>query len=254
MRKILAAGLLVAAAVACEPAPRTIEPGTGPVSGAIAVDHDKLLIAAEDHNQLLVLDRVSKKLLNRVDVGDSPSHVIVMSDGNAAVTTRFGNSVAIVDVAAGTVQKTIPVGVEPVGLVELTGNQLAVVLAGEAALAVVDVKSGSVTQKIELADRDPRAVALLPDGTLYVSHMATAAFSHVNLATGTATKVDVTTVNQTGGPRLTAEHLRSLTLDKHTNTVLVAHTQANVDTVRAPIDDPSQPDQGQNCGYSGCQQ
>jgi len=253
MKKVLAIVCLVAAAMACEPAKRTIETGHGPVSSAIAATHGKLLIAAEDHGQLLIVNRATMKVEHRVDVGDSPSHVIELSDGNAAVTTRYGNSLVVVDVKSGSVVNTITVGVEPVGLVELADGKIAVALAGENALAVVDAHAGSVTQKIQLADRDPRAVALLSDGTLFVTHMATGAFSKVDLASGKATRVDVTTVNQFG-PRLTAEHLRTITLDENTDSVLVAHTQANQDTVRAPIDDPGQPSEGTNCGYDGCQQ
>jgi len=253
MKKVLVIACLIAAALACEPAKRTIETGHGPVSSAIAATHDKLLIAAEDHGQLLIVDRATKKLQHRVDVGDAPSHVIQLTDGTAAVSTRYGNSVVVVDVDAGKVVNTVNVGVEPVGMVELADGKVAVVLAGEAALAVVDLKSGAVTQKVQLADRDPRAVALLPDGSLYVSHMATGTFSRVHLDTGVATKVDVSTRNDFG-PRMAAEHLRTLTLDENTGTVLTAHTQANQDTVRAPIDDPGAPSQGQNCGYSGCQE
>jgi len=261
MKKILAAFTLTAAVVlvnaACEPPARHIEQGVSPQSGALAVDHDKLLIAAEDHGQLLVVDRLTKKLEARVDVGDTPGHVIVRSDGTAAVSVRYGNSVAIVDVNKGRVIKQIPVGVEPFGLVELKDGKLAVVLAGEQAVAVVDVNAGAVESKVQLSDRDPRAIALLADGTLYVSHMATGKFSHVNLKTGHASLVDVTTINPFG-PQITAEHLRSLTVDPNTGTVLVAHTEANTQTVRAPIGDPGEPDptggNGQNCGYSGCQQ
>ena len=253
MKKVLAFLAVTAVAVACEPAPRVIEAGKGPVSGAIAATKTKLLIAAEDHDQLLVLDRATKKVEQRIEVGDAPAHVIVLADGSAAVTTRYGNSVDIVDVNAGALVKSIPVGVEPFGLTELAGGKLAVVLAGEASLAVVDVKAGTVEQKIKLADRDPRAVALLADGSLYVTHMATAAVSHVRLDSGAVTLVSATTRNDFG-PHLAAEHLRSVTVDDKTNTVLIAHTQANTDTVRAPIDDPSQPTGGQNCGYDGCQQ
>jgi len=251
MKKILAAIALMGAVLACEPAARTIESGHGPVSSAIATTHSKILIAAEDHGQLFILDRATNKLDARVDVGDAPAHVITLADGTAAVSNRFSNNIAIVDVAKAKVLQTIDVGVEPFGMVEVDPGKIAVVLAGESSLAVVDVKSGKVTQKIALADKDPRAVALLQDGSLYVSHMATGAFSRVHLDTGTAVRVDITTPNQFG-PRLTAEHLRSLTVDENTGTVLTAHTQANTDTVRAPIDDPGAPDQGQNCGYSGC--
>ena len=253
MKKVLAILALTAAALACEPAARQIEPGHGPVSGAIASTHGKLLIAAEDHGQLLILDRATKQLQHRVNVGESPAHVIELKDGSAAVSTRFGGSVVIVDVAHGTVTKTIPVGVEPYGLVEVSPGTIAVALAGEDALAVVDVNAGVVSQKIPLSDTDPRAVAVLSDGSLYVTHMATGAFSHVNLATGTSTRVDVTTRND-AGPHMIAEHLRSITVDTNTNTVLTAHTQANTETVRAPIEDPGQGG-GETCsGYGGCQQ
>lgn len=255
MKKVLAALTLLAAALACEPAARTIEPGTGPVSGALQVSRDDkhLLVAAEDHDQLLVVDRVTKEIVSRIDVGDAPGHVVELSDGTAAVTTRYGNTLVIVDVARGQVQKTIPVGVEPFGLTELSAGKVAVALAGEAALAIVDVAHGIIEQKIALADKDPRAVARLPDGTLYVSHMSTGAFSRVRLdGAGRATRVDVTTRNDFG-PRLVPEHLRSVTVDEARGTVLVAHSQANVDTVRAPIGEPGQPDVGGGqCGYSGC--
>src|ERR1043165_3089120 len=98
MRKLLAAVALIAAVAACEPAARTIEAGHGPVSGAIAATHTKLLVAAEDPGPLFILDRAPNKLVNRVDVGDSPAHVIELADGTAAVSNRFGNSVSIVDV------------------------------------------------------------------------------------------------------------------------------------------------------------
>lgn len=256
MKKVLAALTLMAAALACEPAARTIEPGRGPVSGAIQVSRDDktILVAEEDRDELLIIDRATGAIRNKVPVGDAPAHVVELSDGTAAVTTRYGNSLVIVDVKSGEVAKTIPVGAEPYGLVELDDGTIAVVLAGEGALAIVNPERAEVVQRITLADKDPRAVALLPDGTLYVTHMATGAFSRVDLGAGRATRVDVATVN-VNGPRIVPEHLRSLTVDEERGTVLVAHSQANVDTVRAPIGDPSvPPGGGGDCGYSGCQQ
>jgi DNA-binding beta-propeller fold protein YncE/mono/diheme cytochrome c family protein len=254
MKKVLAALTLLAATLACEPAARTIEPGRGPASGAIQISRDdsRVLVASEDHGQLLVIDRATRNITFRVAVGEGAAHVIELADGTAAVTTRYGNTVAIVDVKRGELLKSIPVGVEPYGLVEVAPGKLAVALSGEDTLAIVDVARSSVDQRIALADRDPRAVALLPDGSLYVTHMATGAFSRVRLDEGRATRVDVTTRNDFG-PRLVAEHLRSLTVDEDRGTVIVAHTQANVDTVRAPIGEPGSFGGNGECGYSGCQ-
>ena len=264
MKKVFAPLALLAAAlaavlpavVACEPAPRTIERGTSPVSGALAVtrDNDRILIADEDRDQLIILDRTTKQITGTVALGDGPAHVIELADGSAAVTMRYGNTVAIVDVTQAAVTKTIAVGAEPFGLVEVSDGLLAVALAGEAQVALVDTKAGVVSHTIALDDLDPRAVALLDDGSLYVSHMAAGTFSRVRLNDGgSATRVEVATSNNFG-PRMIPEHLRSLTLDPDSGTVMTAHSQANSDTVRAPINGEDGGEGGGECGYSGCQQ
>jgi DNA-binding beta-propeller fold protein YncE/mono/diheme cytochrome c family protein len=254
--KKLAASLALAAAAltfgACEPSPQKIRAGTGPVSGPIALTDDdrRIVIAAEDHDAVLVVDRATQKLVKRIPVGQGPSHLI-LDGGTAIVSSRYGHVVSVIDVDSGEVQRTIAVGAEPMGLALLTGGRVAVALGGAQAVAVVDVKRGTVDKTIPLTEPDPRAVAVLDDGELYVTHMSTGRFSRVNVETGAARVVDVSTRNEFG-PRLAAEHLRSVTVDPETGTVLVAHSQANEDTVRAPIGDPNAPPIDGGCGYSGC--
>ena len=256
MKKVLGTALAAAAmtaGVACEPVRRPVEPGQSPVSGPIALTRDdaKIIVAAEDQDEVLVIDRASREVLNRIVVGDAPAHLIL--DGNRAiVSNRYGHTLSIVDIAKGTVVQTIAVGTEPMGLVKLAGDRVAVALAGDDAVAVVDLKTATVVSTIALADPDPRAVALLKDGSLYVSHLSTGAFSRVDLDRGTSRRVSVNTSNPFGAT-LHAEHLRSLTVDPESGNVLVAHSQANSDTVRAPIGDPNIEDPiDQGCGYSGC--
>jgi DNA-binding beta-propeller fold protein YncE/mono/diheme cytochrome c family protein len=256
VKKIAASLALAAAALAtgaCEPAPSRLRAGAGPVSGPIALTDDdgRIIVAAEDHDEVLVIDRGSREVRRRIAVGQGPSHLI-LSGSRAIVTSRYGHVVSVVDVDAGTVVRTVPVGAEPLGLVALDDTRVAVALAGAAAVAIVDTARGVVDKTITLPTADPRAVALLPDGDLYVAHMAAGRFSRVDVAAGTARIVDVTTRNEFG-PRLSAEHLRSLTVDPERGTVMVAHSQANEDTVRAPIGDPNAPPvDGSACGYSGC--
>ncbi|MDP2341284.1 MAG: c-type cytochrome [Deltaproteobacteria bacterium] len=257
MKKILGTMSLAALALAvmsCEPERRPVEPGQSPVSGPIALTADdaNIVIAAEDQDLVLIVDRATREVRHSVSVGDAPSHLVVHGDV-AVVTTRYGHSVAVIDIAKGTVVKTIAVGTEPMGLVMLPGgNRAAVVLAGDAAVAVVDLTAGVVEQTIALNSPDPRAVALLADGSLYVSHLSSGNFSRVDVVAGTARLVSVKTRNDFGA-QLNPEHLRSLTVDPVSGNVLVAHSQANADTVRAPIGDPSQDNSGQeNCGYNGC--
>ena len=259
MKKVLVSFSLAAAALAlgCEPEARSIEPGQSPVSGPIALTDDDALIvvASEDHDEVLVVDRATHEVQQRIAVGDAPGHLI-LAGRQAIVTSRYGHTVTVVDIDRGTVVRTIAVGAEPMGLVQIEAGVVAVVLAGDHAVAVVDVSAGRVLRTIALEGSDPRAVALLDDGSLYVAHLSDGTFSRVDLEAGTARTVDVTTANGSG-PRLIPEHLRSLTVDPDFGTVLVAHSQANADTVRAPIGGDAPPvddgfvDDGA-CGYSGC--
>jgi DNA-binding beta-propeller fold protein YncE/mono/diheme cytochrome c family protein len=258
MKRVLAALSLTAAVLACEPARPPVEPGAGPVSSAIqvAADDTLLVVAAEDHDQLLIVDRDTKQVVRTVDLESGPSQVLVDSRGKAVVTARYGNVVHVVDVKTGEVQRTIEVGVEPTGLAEISAGKVAVALSGEAGLAVVDLVEGTVEKTIALPSLDPRAVAILADGTAYVTHMSDGKISRVDLATGEATAFDANTENRFG-PRLQAEHMRSITVAPDTDAVLVAHTQANTDTVRAPIGDDGFDDGmgGGGCGgYGGCPQ
>ncbi len=255
MKKLAAILALAAAALtvgACEPTPKALRAGVSPVSGPIALSADdrSIVIAAEDHDAMLVVDRASREVVRRIAVGAGPSHLIV--DGNRAiVSSRYGHEVTVVDIDSGTVQTVVAVGAEPMGMTLLPGGRVAVALGGAQAVAIVDLKAGAVQKTIPLSEPDPRAVAVLDNGELYVSHMSSGRFSRVNIDTSVVRVVDVGTRNEFG-PRLVAEHLRSLTVDPATGHVLVAHSQANEDTVRAPIGDPDVVVDDGGCGYTGC--
>lgn len=241
------------ALVACEPVPRpTVALGAGPVSGAIAVtaDDSRLVIAAEDHDELLVVDRESHDVLHRVLVADAPSHLVLLSSGIAAVTTRYGHTVDLVDIDAGERINRFVVGVEPMGLVEVDAGQLAIVLAGEKAVVLVDVDNGRITERFELDFADPRAIAHV-GGTLFVTHMTAGELSMIDLDSGTVDRRRMNVENERG-PRLHPNLMRSLTVAPDDSALLVAHSQANADTMRAPLIDDNGNDAEGNCGYSGC--
>lgn len=239
----------------CEPI-QGLGVGASPASGALRIsDDDRLLVvASEDHDQLLIIDRASRQVLHRVAVSDGPTHV-VLDQGRAVVTARYGHAVDVVDIQRGEKVRTISVGVEPYGLTFIGEGKVAVALAGEQAVALVDIDEGRVDGRIALAHQDPRAIARLANGRLVVSHMATGEMSQIDLATRTVQTLSVTTTNQLG-PSIEAEHLRSLTITPDEARILLPHSQANTLTVRAPIGAPAgemPPDgPGMDCGYSGC--
>jgi len=254
MRRVAPLSLLLAL-LACEPNPGGgPAPGASPASSSITVTADDatLLIAAEDHDELLVVDRASREVQARIAVGDAPTHVVVLPDGRAVVTNRYSHSISVVDVGARQVVRTVTVGVEPYGLTVLDGRTVAVALAGEEALAVVDVERGVVEKKIDLGMRDPRAVAKTARDGLLVSHLGAGALTRIDVETGFVSTHDVTTFNE-NGPRTFPNHLRSITLTPDGESALIAHSQANADTVRAPLGEGFDDfGGGVGCGYSGC--
>lgn len=254
MRRIVVSLSLLLALLACEPNPGDgPAPGASPASSAITVTADdaNLLIAAEDHDELLVVDRASREVLARIAVGDAPTHVVTLADGRAIVTNRYGHSISVVDVGARRVVRTVTVGVEPYGLTVLDGRTVAVALSGEEALAVVDVDEGVVERKIDLGMKDPRAVAKTARDGVLVSHLGAGALTRVDIETGFVSTHDVSTTNE-NGPSTFPNHLRSLTLTPDGESALIAHSQANSDTVRAPLGEGFDEFGGGGCGYSGC--
>lgn len=244
--------VLLLGAAACEPELHDVEPGASPASGMVSVEGDTLVLAAPDHDQVLVVDASTREVQHRIDVGDEPSHVIV--DGNRALaTTRFGHTLEVIDTERGEVVRSITVGVEPVGLTKIDGARVAVVLAGESAVVVVNHETGAIEKRIGLASKDPRAIARTDDGRLHVTHMTAGVMSVIDVEAERAELRSMVTMN-TMGPTTQPNLMRSITVAPDGNTLLVAHTQSNSSTVRAPIGegftDPNTG--GGDCGYSGC--
>jgi hypothetical protein len=210
--------------------------GVSPVSGALQITEDDrlLVLAAEDHDAVLVMSRTSGKVLHQVSVSKGPNHVIVR-DGRAVVTTRYGDRVEVIDLESGRLRQSIPVGVEPYGLTFLNDKRIAVALSGEQAVAIVNLDDERVEAKIPLGVADPRAIAKTEDGRLWVTHMSEGVMSVVSLFSHQAKLVAIeTAVPQT---MLEPEHLRSLTLSSDGKSLLMAHSQANTLPVRVAFGD-----------------
>ena len=78
----------------------------------IALGDARIVVAAEDHDAVLVVDRATRAVQKRITVAQGPSHLIL--NGNiAVVTSRYGHVVSVVDIAAGAVTKTVQVGRGP---------------------------------------------------------------------------------------------------------------------------------------------
>jgi DNA-binding beta-propeller fold protein YncE/mono/diheme cytochrome c family protein len=211
----------------------------------------KLVIAAPDHDQVLIVDASTREVLARVDVSDEPSHVALFGN-TAVVTTRFGHTLEVIHITSGQRVRSITVGSEPVGLTFLDERRVAVVLSGEAIVIVVNITTGSTERSFALEAKDPRAVAFA-DGKLLVTHITAGVLSEIVLESGTVRTRSAATVNP-HGPQVQPNLMRSVTVAPDGKTILVAHSQANAETVRAPIGDSFDSSVGGGCGYGGCPQ
>jgi DNA-binding beta-propeller fold protein YncE len=252
-------GLLAALAlVACEPTSSGPAPGSSPASGPIAISQDdaQILVASEDHGELLLIDRERKVLTGRVATGRGAAHVLQVTDDLAVVSNRYAHSISVVNVDTGALVATHPVGVEPYGLAKVDDDTVAVVLSGEEALVLVALDSGEILARADLGQKDPRAVARLDNGSFLITHMIDGLVSKVAGDLTSVSTHDITRENAFG-PTTHPNHLRSITVDTTGDSVFIAHSQANADTVRAPIGEGGFDEFGGDsgaCGYSGCAQ
>ena len=216
---------------------RPIEPGQAPASSALAITADDahLIIAAEDHNQVVMIDRDTKEVVRTIDVSAGPSHVIVDEMNTAYVTTRYGHKLHAVDLNTGHEKGQVTVGAEPMGLTLVDHNRVAVALSGESAVAIVDVANYEITKKVALPDADPRAVAQDARGRLVVSHMSSGRLSILDADMDFYKNIPMNTPVQTG-PAIHPNHVRLLTLSSDGEEVVTAHSQSNPDVVRSPLD------------------
>ncbi|MEW5854395.1 MAG: c-type cytochrome [Myxococcota bacterium] len=235
MKRLHPGALLLSAAVlACEPGARSHDPASAPQSSTIGALSDGTIVALDaDHDALVFLGRNGGQPQS-VAVGRAPSQLTVRGD-MVAVSNRYGRSVSLVSTRDRTVLRTINVGVEPVGLAFLPDGRLAVALAGEQALAIVDVNAGAVTERMALRHANPRAVAVLPDGKIYVTHTLKGELSVVRPDQSSVEALPVEL--RVPSTPLNASLLTNLTVSPDGNELSTTHVNLNNESLRP---DPNQ--------------
>ncbi len=150
--------------------------GRRPNSVAFAPDGARAVVTNWLSDTISVIDvtpaglRVSATL----PVGDEPRGVRVSPDGSKAYVAVSGeDAVAVVDLKAGKVAARVEVGDEPWHLA-LTpdGKRLAVGNALSEDLTVVDLQTLKAAFRVKLGGRNPRRMAVSPDGAwAYLTHV-----------------------------------------------------------------------------------
>lgn len=128
------------------------------------------LVAAEDANQLLVVDAKSLQTRTQYPTGDCPSSPAVTSDGRLAFVSGFvAGVVTTIDLFNQRVIATTPVGKEPAGAAVLpTDCEVAVALRAEGAVVLLNTVMRQVVHRIEDVGLKPLGVTAHPELTVAV--------------------------------------------------------------------------------------
>jgi hypothetical protein len=174
------------------------QPGVGPrreggarqgSSVALARDGERLLayVADKDRTQITVVDLSSDRVVQTLPTSGAPEQLLVLADGRVVASIADGAHVEVfeptgspTEVLTSRCARTVPAG--PFGLaVSPDEATLVVTSAWEASLSSLDAKDLSL-RGAQTLPRSPRGVLVDDTGRAFVSHVAGANLSVVDLA------------------------------------------------------------------------
>ncbi|MGE3818352.1 MAG: hypothetical protein AB7I30_02875, partial [Isosphaeraceae bacterium] len=153
-----------------------------PHASPIVQSGDFVFVANTPADTVDVIDKGSRRIVRRVDVGVDPVGIAVRPDGKEVwVANHVSDSVSVIDVDPGsptrfhvvaTVQDLDPVTRatrfdEPVGVAFASDKKAYVALSSENRVAVIDVTTRQVEKSLAITAQDPRAITVRGD-RLYV--------------------------------------------------------------------------------------
>ena len=153
-----------------------------PHANPIAVNGSYVYVANTPADTVDVINRASRRIVRRIDVGVDPVSVAVRPDGREVwVANHVSDSVSVIDAdpesrtfhqVLATVQALTPNTLatrfdEPVGIAFASDAKAYVALSASNRIAIVDVAARRVTGHLRVRAQDPRAIAVRGD-RLYV--------------------------------------------------------------------------------------
>ncbi|MCH8977789.1 MAG: YncE family protein, partial [Armatimonadetes bacterium] len=153
-----------------------------PHASPIAISGGHVFVANTPSDTVDVIDRKTRKIVARVNVGVDPVAVAVRPDGKEVwVSNHVSDSVSVIDnnpesptylQVIATVQQFDPKTKatrfdEPVGIAFASNDKAYVALSSENTIAVINVATREVTTRLTITAQDPRAITVRGD-RLYV--------------------------------------------------------------------------------------
>ena len=148
----------------------------------------------EKNDAILVIDKATKQVVRKIDVGWSPKKLIPTPDGNQLyVTNALSNSISVIDTKEMSVTDNIKAGRMPWnGKASPQGDRVYVTNLKSNDVSVIDVADNSVLETVSVGN-GPWGIAVSPDGhRLYISNQNSQDIQVID--TGSYSVVDVITV------------------------------------------------------------
>ena len=165
---------------------------------AVQADGRRLFATIESDNTLRVVDTATNKAISSIKLTGRPNQCAVTPDGHyVAVPIRDKNAVDIVDVEQQKVVKTLPVS-KPHNAFNAGSNRYLFVSAmGANQINIIDLTTMSYSAKVRVGGI-PRPYVVTPDGTtMFVAVTDLHGFMKVDVASGTAQRVEMPSENHT---------------------------------------------------------
>ncbi|MBC8352814.1 MAG: ankyrin repeat domain-containing protein [Planctomycetes bacterium] len=165
-----------------EPVPVGHPTFVSPHASPIAIRGDHVFVVNTPSDTVDVIDRKTRKILLRVNVGIDPVSIAVRPDGEEVwVSNHVSDSVSVIDndsesptylQVVATVQEFDSESKatrfdEPVGIAFASNDKAYVALSSENQIAVIDVATRKVSKRLTITAQDPRAITVRGD-RLYV--------------------------------------------------------------------------------------
>ncbi|WP_410515139.1 cytochrome D1 domain-containing protein [Paenibacillus sp. BR2-3] len=138
-------------------------------------------------------DTATNRLINKVEVGSHPAHIVFTGDGKyALVSNNEDDTVTVIDAATYKVKQTIPTGVKPHGFRVFKDSKFAYVAnMGEDTVSVLDLANLKQVKEIKVG-QTPVTTGITSDGKIMVAALnAENALAVVDLATDKVEKIPV---------------------------------------------------------------
>jgi YVTN family beta-propeller protein len=148
----------------------------------------------EKNDRILVIDKATRKVVRRIDVGWYPKSMIPTPDGDQLyVTNALANTISVVNTNELSVTDTIEAGRMPWnGEASPQGDRIYVTNLKGDSVSVIDIEDNTILETVKVG-RAPWGIAISPDGRrLYVSNQNSRDIQVVD--TGSYSIVDVISV------------------------------------------------------------